>query len=82
MRVSNINEVKNQFEIITNEERIFQSYKSIIVKINNKGHVFLDEIYWNYSNTTSKYRNIFLNETTQETKRKIKDGIYLLINLN
>jgi len=44
--------------------------------------VYLDEIYWNYSVTTSKYRNIFLNETTKETQKKIKQGVYILTNLN
>ena len=44
--------------------------------------ITLDDYYWNYSRTTSKYRNMFLNETTEETKRKIKDGTYKLANLN
>ena len=61
----------------------FQSYDSIIaVKDHKKGKTTLDEYYWNYSRTTSKYRNIFLNETIEETKRKIKEGIYKLANLN
>lgn len=42
----------------------------------------LDSKYWNYSNTTSKYRNIFLNETKKETEAKIKSGEYILCNLN
>lgn len=76
-------EIPNQF-IITDEENnciYFQSYQSIIVK-KSIGHTFLDENYYNYSKTTSKYRNQFLNETTKEIENKIKQGIYILTNLN
>lgn len=76
------NTVSNQFQINTQEGIFFQSYSSIIVKIDNKGQIFLDEYYWNYSKTTSKYRNIFLGETTKETQAKIDSGIYILTNLN
>ena len=91
------NPITNQI-IITDtkkETETFQSYNSIIaikeykperysyaVPEEYKTNVTLDEYYWNYSRTTSKYRNIFLNETTEETKRKIKEGIYKLANLN
>lgn len=86
MRVENLtnskgNKAVNQFEIKDNNTRFFQSYDSIIVKIEN-GKVFLDEKYWNYSKTTSKHRAIFLNENTKETQKKINEGIYILTNLN
>lgn len=81
------NPVANQFRITAKDEGIvwrecFQSYDSTIVAIDVSGDVFLDENYWNYSRTTSTYRNIFLNETTNETKAKIKSGEYKLVNLN
>jgi len=64
----------------------FQSYNSIIAvkgwTKDGKRKVILDDYYWNYSRTTSKYRNMFLNELTDDTKRKIKDGTYKLTNLN
>lgn len=69
--------VMNHF-IIHNEktgERFFQSYDSIIVKI-HKGKVTLGKD-WNYSLTTSKYRNRFLGETTKETQAKLDSGEYL-----
>ena len=91
------NPITNQI-IITDTKKdreTFQSYNSIIaikdykperysyaVPEEHKTNVTLDEYYWNYSRTTSKYRNMFLNETTEETKKKIKDGIYKLANLN
>lgn len=60
----------------------FQSYDSIICLIDNKGQTYLDDKFWNYSKTTSKYRNQFLNETTKETQSKIDSGEYKLVNLN
>tara|TARA_B100000963_G_scaffold95634_1_gene82489 strand:+ start:1233 stop:1514 length:282 start_codon:yes stop_codon:yes gene_type:complete len=82
---SNGNKIANQFEIIDNENNIiyFQSYKSIIVKHDmNLNQVYLDSYFWDYSTTTSKYRNIFLNEKKKDTEKKIKEGIYILTNLN
>jgi hypothetical protein len=97
MTSSNGNKVANQF-VITNDdkEQYYQSYNSIIVKIGHdiidkndgitvKGvsiNTYLDKKYWNFSNTTSKYRNKFLNETTKETIAKIKSGEYKLVDLN
>jgi hypothetical protein len=59
----------------------FQSYDSVIVKI-AKGKTYLDEYYWDYSRTTGKYRNDFLNENIADTRKKIESGEYLLTNLN
>ena len=96
MKVSNItnnrnNIVANQFVIETDNATYFQSYKSIIVKIeegeirngvSSPDIVTLDPVYWNYSRTTSNHRSTFLNESTKETQRKIKEGVYILANLN
>lgn len=77
----------NQF-IITGRYRgdkyeLFQSYDSPIALLlfeqgSYKPKIFLFKD-WDYSNTTGKYRNQFLNETKAETKKKIKDGTYTLI---
>ena len=93
MTSSNNNKVANQF-IVTNNHKMgnkieyFQSYNSMIAKkiYNDLGadvvETFLDRKYWNFSNTTSKYRNKFLNETTKQTMAKIKSGEYKLVDLN
>ena len=87
MRVYNMenssgNKVVNQFEIIDdNGARYFQSYQTVIAKFKG-GKVYLDKGKWNYSTTTSTYRNIFLNETSRETAKKVKSGEYKLVNLN
>ena len=80
---NNGNKVPNQFIIEDdNGNQYFQSYDSMIVKRDEDGEISLDWNYWDYSRTTSKYRNIFLNETTQDTKRKIDSGEYRLVDLN
>lgn len=74
--------VANQFIIIEDDGKTFQSYSSIIAKKFNDGRVHLDKDYWDYSRTTSKYRSEFLGEGTAETRKKIASGEYVLINLN
>tara|TARA_R110002111_G_scaffold145048_3_gene211507 strand:+ start:414 stop:686 length:273 start_codon:yes stop_codon:yes gene_type:complete len=76
------NLVPNQFVIRTRNARIFQSYSSTIAKILNSGKVFLDVDYWDYSRTTGKYRNQFLNENMADTRKKINNGEYILKDLN
>lgn len=83
MRSSKGNKIANQFIIDDGNKRYFQSYKSIIaLKDFKKGVVYLDSYYWDYSTTTGKYRNIFLNENINQTRQKIKNGVYKLTNLN
>lgn len=76
------NPIANQFEIYTDKGVYFQSYRSIIAFKPRNGKTQLDKNYWDYSRTTSKYRNEFLNEYTEETRHKIKEGEYKLTNLN
>ena len=70
MQSSNGNDIPNQFEIFTNDGKVFQSYSSTIAIITD-GQIILDRDKWNYSRTTSKYRNLFLGETTKETQNNI-----------
>ena len=78
-----INDNKNGFNV-----EIFQSYSSTIAKRvtdqidSDIVHITLDPTYWDYSVTTSKYRNQFLNETKKETQKKIDSGEYILADLN
>ena len=88
MKVQNItsnngNKIANQFIIYDSDgSKYFQSYNSVIAKIDPANNITLDQKYWNYSNTTSKYRNIFLEETIKDTRAKIKNGTYILTDLN
>ena len=83
---NNGNKIANQFVITDDKQNeYFQSYNSMIVKKDYESDqvkIYLDQKYWNYSNTTGKYRNIFLGETITETKKKIKSGEYILTDLN
>ena len=77
--------VANQYVMEYQNHTYFQSYKSTIAHIDYEYvpyRVELDEKYWNYSVTTSKYRNQFLNESTKETQAKINSGEYKLVDLN
>ena len=67
----------NHLRIVTREGVYFQSYDSIIVFIPSKGKIQLGKN-WDYSKTTGKYRNKFLNETKKETAAKLKSGEYIL----
>ena len=82
MKSAQGNKVPNQF-ILTDRKGVqyFQSYESMIAVIKNDV-ITLDKTYWNYSVTTSKYRNIFTGLDTKQTKQGIKDGTIKLANLN
>ncbi len=77
------NPSRTQFIIITQQGTYFQSYSSTIAFIpNNSSPTQLDRSTWNYSRTTNKYRNIFLEEGIATTKEKIANGTYILKDLN
>ncbi len=86
--------IPNQFIIIIegrgalgnfDTKETFQSCDSVIAVRTiwpDETRIELDAKTWDYSRTTSKYRNIFLGETTKETAAKIKSGEYILTDLN
>jgi hypothetical protein len=85
MSLKSYGTIPNQFIITDDNKTYFQSYRSIIVKIERTEtgvKTYLDPIYYNYSRTTSKYRNAFLGESTKQIESKIKSGEYILENLN
>lgn len=72
---------RNHYIIKSDGGRIFQSYDSIIA-IKEGKMVVLDKNDWDYSRTTGKYRNMFLNEDKATTQKKIETGEYYLADLN
>ena len=78
MTSNNGNDIPNQFILSFSNGSVFQSYSSIIA-YKTGGKTYLTDK-WDYSTTTGKYRNIFLGEDKKETERKIKDGIYTLLD--
>ena len=56
-----------------------EGYKSVLLSYNNpvaaittSGGIVLDLVYWNYSKTNERYRNAYLNMTTEEVKAAIQ----------
>ena len=87
MKVNNLtsrngNSVINQFEIYHNNNVFFQSYQTIIAKIDSKGQTILDNYALEYSRTTSKYLYQFLGYDRKEILKRIKDKSIILKNLN
>ena len=66
LETSRGNSAANQFVINVDGKRIFQSYDSIIAVEYEDGRIELGED-WNYSRTTSKFRNQFLNSSSENS---------------
>lgn len=78
MQVQNF-EQKNQFVITDRGNLFFQSYKSLIAKIDKNGKVTLYKD-WDYSKTTMRHLYLFLREYSSiDTKYLYKQGIEKLI---
>ena len=73
--------VANQFILYAPDGNYFQSYNSVIAFRDNNRKIILDSYYWDYSRTTSKYRNQFLGEGIADTRAKIESGEYKLADL-
>lgn len=78
MNVKNF-EHKNQFVITDRGNIFFQSYSSLIAKIDKKGKVTLFKD-WDYSKTTMRHLYMFLREYSSiDSKYLYKKGIEKLI---
>ena len=84
MRTNGGGDAPNQFKLYFQHGVLFKSYDSIIAirydstikdeNLKNKTVIGCD---YDYSRTTGRYRNQFLNEGVAETRAKIKDGTYI-----
>lgn len=73
----------NSIITLSNGKRIFNSYGVNVAEIDVLTKIVrLDHVYWDYSVTTGKYRNIFLSEDKKQTEKKLKYGQYVLADLN
>ena len=84
---NNGNPASNQFVITANGATYFQSYNSVVAKIQN-GNVYVSN-YWDYSKTTMKHLYIFLNDygyghlcSAKDMRKAIKEGEVTLINVS
>ena len=68
-------EIANQFEIRTNKGSIFQSYESLCALWNDSNKKIINERYYKYSSTTSKYMAVFFNcDNAKEMHQMVKNG--------
>lgn len=91
MRVSNLindkgNEVRNQFVIETANGTYFQSYESVVARIDNSNVLTFGEN-WGYSNTTLKHLHKFLrdygyDDTYAKLRKRIDSGEIKIVNLS
>lgn len=68
---------KNQFEITMKGEKIFQSYESVIAKIDKNGVLTFGKN-WDYSITILKHLYIFIKENSY----KLNDDLYNLFYID
>ena len=73
MRIENFEGIKNQFVLREEGKAVLQSYKSIVVVIENGEVLFGKD--WSYSTTTSKYVYKFLNKFLYLINKEIKQDI-------
>ena len=77
------NDTPNQFRIVTNDATIFQSYRTVIAirpheHEDGEPKVYLSPEY-DCSQTTIKYLKQFLGHPLAETRKKIKEGTYQVV---
>tara|TARA_R110002020_G_scaffold53200_1_gene149108 strand:- start:4491 stop:4784 length:294 start_codon:yes stop_codon:yes gene_type:complete len=90
MKNNNNNIVKNQFIITAGNKKYFQSYNRIIVMIEYDIYysdevledIYIDPDYYDYSKTTTRYRNIFLGVSNDTFKKNLKENKYTFKSLN
>lgn len=81
MKIENL--ANNQVIVHLNENSsLFSSYDTTIAKKEN-GVITLDEKYWNYSRTTTRYLSQYLRvRGKKDIEKNISSGFYKLDNLN
>ena len=83
MKVTNAWDVPNQVVIVDDDDNEwFSSYGVMVAKIEHNGQTYLDQRYWNYSKTTSKYLLKFLGFSSEKLKFSIKNNEVILTDLN
>ena len=77
------NAANNQFVVVNNGATYFQSYDSVIAKVEGSKVTLSED--WDYSKTTLKHLYIFLRgvgisvNSKKEVERAIKDNIFNLV---
>lgn len=81
---ANGNPAMNQFVISHNWETFFQSYDSLIAKVDSNGKLYVTP-YWDYSKTTMKHLWLFLKDygwgsiaSAKDMRKALKNGSVIL----
>ena len=84
---NNGNAAANQFVIRTTTATYFQSYRSVVCKLQNNNVIVSN--YWDYSNTTRKHLYIFLSDygyghlcSAAKMRKAIEQGEVILENVS
>lgn len=75
----------NHFVIKIKNRRYLQSYDTIIAGIidtEDKKLIYLDKDNWNYSKSTARWRNKFLEMTNAEVNIGVVQGKFIMKDLN
>ena len=74
---------KNQIVVsFTDGSEVFNSYGKNIVEYSKGGRIYFDKNYWDFSTTTSKWRNKYMGVDSKWVKDAIKNGIVKFKDLN
>ncbi len=73
-------EKKNYTIITIGDMYICYSYETPIA-MKYKNQIYIDEGSYDYSNTTGKHRKDFLREGLDDTRKKMKNGTYKVVDL-
>lgn len=57
---------------------ILKSYDKIIV-VKKGGEIYLNADYYDFSTTTARHRNLFLDVDSKEFNKNLKEGFYILV---
>lgn len=79
--------VANQYIIIIDGEVYFQSYETIVAKLDKLGKIWVKENAWEYSKTTSKYLGewfynytAYNDMTKKQGEKLIRDGVFGILD--
>lgn len=81
-RDNNLRQKDGLYTYTISSGKIFQSYQAIVAFTSYCGNHFIDERYYKYSKTTSKYLSEFFGLSAKEIAKAIKSGDIRLCLIN
>ena len=75
------NQVNNKNMYISNDGKVMLSYGKIIV-IKHYDKIYLNYDFYDFSKTTAKHRNYYLDVNSKEFNKNMKNGCYIFLTNN